>query len=219
MIYLFRYLDVSSCRIEASGSYALAEMIRNSSSIEILNIGFNRLQSNGGFIIFSALKNNTILKKLDVSGNLLKPSFLGEGIDDMTSSLKILSIGQNNIGDKGVIALMKSLGNNTNIEQLFLNLYNDITDVGASILANGLILSASTSIKLLDLSGNRIMDLGAEALAGSLLHRNQNNLPFVNVKLSGNKISTQWLHAIAKIGVEQDTRNRSDSQVINNAEL
>lgn len=195
-LILERLLDVSACHIDAGASYAIASMIKRHSTLETLNIGYNRLRSNGGQVIFAALKDSVNLSNLNVAGNMLDSSFLGDGTVDLTSTLQTLHIGQNNIGDNGVDALIRSLQNNLSIKRLYLNLYNGITDVGAKIIAMGLVMNLNTSISVIDLSGNKISDTGAEELLNALTFREQHGLRAVDLKLTGNRISASVLRTM-----------------------
>ena len=186
---MYRHLDVSACRIDASASYAIANLIRNNTGLESLDLGFNRLRSNGGQVVFSALKENSVLKKLDVSGNMLQSIFMGDGISGLTSSLELLNIGQNNIQNKGAIAVIDSIVNNTSIRALYLNLYNGISDQTALHFAKVILPSTSTALQTIDLSGNKITDIGAVSLLDALEARSRSGLSNIAINIGGNGIA------------------------------
>ena len=183
--------------MDAGVSYALATLVANNSVLDNLNLGFNRLRSNGANVIFAALKDNSILKKLDLSGNLLQSSFLDSPIDNFTLSLEVLSMGQNSIGDKGLTALVNKLTNNTSLKRLQFDLYNDISDKGASHVAKVLLMSPTTTLEYIDLSGNKISDKGAKQILLALSHRYDSHWSMIEVKLSGNRISSELMRAVS----------------------
>jgi hypothetical protein len=193
-------LDISACHIEAGLSYAIANLIVNSTSVEVLNIGFNRLRGNGGSIIFGALEKNVVLKKLDLSGNMLSSNFLSDEILYLTPSIEELNLGQNSIGDKGLSTLIDTIKNNTSIKRLYLDLYNKISDVGAARIADLLLENTNTSLVYIDLSGNSISDEGAKLLVKALSARSRAGRAGIEIKLSGNKVSAPLLQQLREAG-------------------
>ncbi|CAM9959774.1 unnamed protein product, partial [Ectocarpus fasciculatus] len=192
---------------------SVANFIRENTGLESLDLSFNRLRSNGGHVVLSALKQNSVLKNLDVSGNMLQSTFMGEGLSDLTNSLELLNVGQNNIQNKGTIALVDSIVNNTSIKSLYLNLYNGISDQAVLHIAKVLLLSASTVLQAIDLSGNKISDIGAAALLESLEARSRRGLSAIEINIGGNGVAPTLVKKIVSTA-KISSRIPSESQRI-----
>merc|ERR1712038_2116294 len=81
------------------------------------------------------------------------------------SSLTILDLGQNEIGDEGTIALADGIRKNIGLKELLLY-SNKLLDEGAMQL--GMCLKVNTVLSKLDISGNQIGDHGATSLVKGL---------------------------------------------------
>ncbi|XP_062297415.1 leucine-rich repeat-containing protein 34 [Scomber scombrus] len=97
------------------------------------------------------------------------------------------------LNDDDVLALTKSLRDNTSVTGLDLR-YNNITDEGATHLAD-LLQEGNSALNSLDLTFNDIMTDGAEVLAKSL----QGNSSLLSLRLSGNKIGNKGAMHLASM--------------------
>lgn len=188
ILILFRVLDVSSAKLEASDATFIADMIRNNSVLTLLNIGYNRIQSNGAMILFQAFRENSALRYLDISANLLYASGIRAAVialANRTDGLELINFGQNSIGDDGVVFLTQSLRNNTAIRHLLLPYHNAITDAGASRIAKDLVSSSTTNLEFIDLSGNPVTVLGANAFISAMKLRSDRGLPGMRLQYDG----------------------------------
>jgi len=84
----------------------------------------------------------------------------------MMDSLKKICFENNNIKDKGVIALAKALEENDTLLSLYLE-SNQITQVGAKEI--GAILSNKYKLSKINLNNNPLKDEGLIAIANGLL--------------------------------------------------
>ncbi|XP_078358279.1 uncharacterized protein LOC144643036 [Oculina patagonica] len=106
------------------------------------------------------------------------------------SSLTVLNLSKNNIGDIGATGLTEALQKNTSLTLLNLS-KNNIGDVGATGLAEA--LKDNTSLTFLDLSDNNIGDVGATGLAKAL----QDNTSLTRLALSGSNIGDHGAAGLA----------------------
>ena len=131
---------------------------------------------------------NRFLSLIDFSDNAIGVKG-GKAIGDSLKAIKSitsLSLTKNNLGNMGVKYLSDSLKEVTSLVSLYIGVYelyfyliskanNEIDQAGAAVLAED--LKQNKSLTLLDISGNKIGDEGANLIINAL-------------KLSGNAIST-----------------------------
>ncbi|KAH3830281.1 hypothetical protein DPMN_103521 [Dreissena polymorpha] len=119
-------LDISNNNIGDVGHEAIADLIQNSNSLEILILRGNKL-SESGVQLGKAISENTIMKFLDLSWN--------------------------HIRGNGAIGIAKGLANNVRLETLVLS-WNGFGYEGCVAMGNA--LANNTTLKSLDLANNRI---------------------------------------------------------------
>ena len=187
----------SSKTLNDEWSKELACAIHSSRCLEILSLSCNDLHSSAG-VIFKSLNTISSLKLLDVQCNQLTEEF-GEAIASVLFSntgIEELHIGDNYLS-KGMIVIVKALQQVHSLKSL--NLGNNMIpkeasgDIALAILSNkhlkelwvhnnylcsslGVILRSLASIstlKLLDLSGNKITQEAGEALISAILNNVQ----------------------------------------------
>lgn len=143
-----KVLDFSDNMITEDGVECLADLIKNSTCLELLFLSNNDLQLSSA-VILQALKKISTLKKLNLFGNNLPKEvdqhladvvtnnanlevlFLGEnnGLQSSAvvnalaqlSSLKVLDLGNNNLPKQAVQTLSSVINSNIGLEVLFLN--------------------------------------------------------------------------------------------------
>lgn len=174
------YLDLSGNRIGVDGVHALVEALRHNTFLTHLDLSWTQLGNSDAQIFAQALQHNTCLTQLNLC--------------------------HNQIGVIGTQALAEALQHNTGLTRL--NLYgNQIGDTGAQVMAEillgGIICSPeapfsssegmlcvdfvpshNTTLTELNLGENQIGNLGAIALAQTLLH----NTGLIELNLSENQI-------------------------------
>ncbi|KAL9965538.1 hypothetical protein ACROYT_G029352 [Oculina patagonica] len=143
------------------------------------------------------------IKLARVSGSLLKHRALSltriTGADAVVlaevlkgnSSLTVLHLLSNNIGEHGANGLAEALKKNTSLTELHLS-GNNIGDHGATGLAEA--LKKNTSLTVLYLCGNNIGDHGAAGLAEAL----QTNTSLTELNLSHNTIGDHGANGLAE---------------------
>jgi len=131
-------LDFASNYISDEGTQEIADLVRENTTLEKLNLYNNNIGYKGAQAIAEALKENT------------------------NSSLEELSFGFNNIGDEGAEAIVKA-----SLKVLGLS-SNNIGPKGALEIAGALEKSTGVTLKTLDLSLNDIDPETAQAIADAL---------------------------------------------------
>jgi len=99
----------------------LLKRTRNSdSTLQELNISWNKFGNEGAQYLSNALKINTTLKKLDIAYNFIGNEGAGYLADALkiNTSLQYLDISNNNIGDEGARYLVSALKMNCNLTVL-----------------------------------------------------------------------------------------------------
>ena len=184
----------SSKTLNDEWSKELACAIHSSRCLEILSLSCNDLHSSAG-VIFKSLNTISSLKLLDIQCNQLTEEF-GEAIASVLFSntgIEELHIGDNYLS-KGMIVIVKALQQVHSLKSL--NLGNNMIpkeasgEIALAILSNkhlkelwlhnnylcsslGVILRSLASVstlKLLDLSGNKITQEAGEALISAILN-------------------------------------------------
>ncbi|KAF9910161.1 hypothetical protein BX616_010927 [Lobosporangium transversale] len=125
------------------------------------------VEANDFRVLVNSLKTNTTLLVLDLEGNSIGDKgalALSEALKTNTA-LTSLSLRENSIGHKGALALSKALKINTTLTTLNLN-WNLIEEKGAVVLLEA--LKSNTTLVTLGLRGNSIGREGALTLAEAL---------------------------------------------------
>eukprot|EP01048_Picozoa_sp_COSAG05_P009761 COSAG05_NODE_821_length_7122_cov_142.066781_3_plen_600_part_00 len=158
------------------GTEALAEALRNNESLTVLDLSMNDIGDEGAWELADALEENTCLRSLKLDGN----GITGAGIEFFPSTLRknsqleALSFAMNKLGDDGAKAIATMLSfvdpavseaaansedqEDHNCLLQRLNLDgNGISDVGADALATA--LSGNSSLKMLSIRGNFLSEI------------------------------------------------------------
>ena len=116
--------------------------------------------------LIKVIEQSTVLERLNLSGNnlTLADGKLAKAIAKNTS-LKVLSLHNNNIGTKGAKHLADILKKNNTLEVLGLN-SNHIGNTGAKFIAD--MLAVNKTLQVIELDKNNIGDKGALSIATSL---------------------------------------------------
>jgi len=165
-------LDVSIFRIKCG----IKQMIWlfhlfwfNKRSMKPTNIDCNNIGDNGAIALGKALENNKTLQTLYIRIFRIKC-----GIKQMIwlfhlfwfnkRSMKLINIGDNNIGDNGAIALGKALENNKTLQELYIGIFR----IKQMIWLFHLFLFNKRSMKPTNIDCNNIGDNGGIALGKAL---------------------------------------------------
>ena len=183
---------IGSRRITSAGWRALSTFLRHPNcKLTALALNGNSINDEGADLLGSALHGSS-LKILILSYN---PCISSRGwqtlLDQLSqSSIRRLIIGNNKIGDNGLATLV----NIGKLKSLDLQRNQSITSSGWRSLFNSL-LTRQTQLVELNISGCRVEDLGAAALAGllrsmlSLKTLNMSDMSYLDGEL--NNITTQ----------------------------
>ena len=148
-----RCLDLSWNEIGDSGAVALAEGLKDHTRLIELKLGYNNITSAGIAALIQVIRCNH-LQHLDLS----RCSQLSEGVAALvdvmcTDSLQTLKLGDNELGEDGIVSLSVGLKNCTQLVQLYI--YNNgIDSRGLEYLGEG--LRHCTKLQVLMLSNNDI---------------------------------------------------------------
>lgn len=164
--------------ITEKGALHLSEALKNNTSLEKLNIGYNKIGDRGVVhIVESLLMNNSTLAKLHLQSN----SITKVGAGYLAKMLRInptmrkLGLDYNKIGNEGVKLLSLALSSNSEstassngspLIALYLD-ENCITDEGIYYLAD--MLKVNRTLTGLALGRNDISDLGVQKLIQTLI--------------------------------------------------
>jgi len=138
----------------------------------------------------------TNLEELNLS-NCRMGHFGAKALGDtsLPSSLKVLDLSCNGIGNDGTWKLAPALKDLTNLESLLLS-KNQIGDDGASEIGHQL----PDSLKILDMRDNDVADVGAEMVAAALVKSRLERLMLAN-----NKIGSPGATALSQVVVQSSS--------------
>ena len=185
-------LDISHNCVVTDGAKMLSHALCSNTVLKHFNIAHNDIHDEGAVALAKCLAYNSTLKELNLSWN----SISGKGADRITLSLcsmqdgklsvengdcggnfeveskanttvQVLDLSHNQIGNYGVQSLSLMLQNNSSLITLNIS-HNGLSDDELAIVADS--LKGNTSLQNLDLSGNNI---SSAAKFAELLQCNQ----------------------------------------------
>ncbi|KAJ4455631.1 putative leucine rich repeat only protein 3 [Paratrimastix pyriformis] len=228
-----RELDVSYNQIGTEGCEHIVQGVQASATLEVLNLAGNPVLNEGAMLVAEMLQMNTTLTRCDLSNCdlatesviafatvlLTNTHLLHLGLSNprlfslreeplvhfaamlrTNSTLQSLDLSKHRIRDEGVRTLCEQLAANDTLRHLSLRC-NQITMEGGCAI--GRMLEGS-HLTTLDLSANRVDDLGAVAIAKAL----QNNRFLVSLDLTNNSVGEEGLVAFANALPANDTLTR-----------
>ena len=163
-------LALDQTNVEGYGVTALAAGLSSNLSLKQLCLAGNSICDEGVNALVHCLPNCRNLEELDLSDNV-DGGFSAVGLKYLTkafqpgSNLKNLLLRDNDIDDKGLMALTEGMANNCSITKLDLSRNGRITPEGLK----NLLRSGRSCLKELELWGIRIGDDGAKVLADELV--------------------------------------------------
>jgi len=187
-------VDLSYNYINGSGVgvIALADAIKQSTSLTTLVLSCNMLGYPGVAALTEAIKQSKSLVTVDLRANHIGDvgaTTFADAIKQSTS-LTTVNLSYNMIGYVGALALASAIAQSTYLATVNLN-YNPIGDVGAIALADA--IKQSTSLTTVNMAGGGISSLGALALAAVI----KQSKSLVTVELRCNPIGDNGEVAIA----------------------
>ena len=151
-------LKLDRNKLGTPGALEIANFLKhNNSKISTLSLSGNFMSATGGKAIAEALRTakHGYLKDLYIGGNDLQNvggrSFAAL-IQSNNAALEVLHLNGNNIGEDGLIAIARALGNNTVLDELDLQ-WNYMTTTGATEF--GEVAKLNKELKVLLLSGRQ----------------------------------------------------------------
>ena len=162
-------LNISSCGIDASGAYHIADGLCCNDTFKLreLEMNSNPIGDDGATALAQMLTRNKSLNTLDLENcSITKVGaiHLANALC-INSSLITFKLGDNEVKNQGASALAEMLTRNQSLNNLSLD-HCSISQVGASHLANALYVNSA--LKFFDLMSNQIADQGAVAFAQML---------------------------------------------------
>jgi Ran GTPase-activating protein (RanGAP) involved in mRNA processing and transport len=164
-------VDLEEADIDAEGAAALADALKENTSVANLNLEDNAIGAQGASALADALKVNTSVKKIDLEGNGIGAagaSALADALKVNTSVTEIY-LGGNGIGDEGASALADALKVNISVTNINLR-NNKIGAEGASALVDALKVNTSVTVIHFDVDG---IDATSRAQVDTLTDRNE----------------------------------------------
>lgn len=182
-------------QIGDEGAEALATLLKEPSSLTVLDIGHNRMSDKGMTPIAKALKTNIQLEELHLYlnqiGNQGTTALAIAVENNPNTQLKVLDLGLNGIQAEGAKAIASMLSRNISLTHLDL-FNNEIGDKGTIVIANA--LKKNAHLEVLNLRYNDIGDAGAKAIAEMLT----TNTTLKKLNLYNNQIGDNGIEAIVE---------------------
>jgi Ran GTPase-activating protein (RanGAP) involved in mRNA processing and transport len=184
--------------IGAQGAKALAQVLKEKSTVTSINLSFNNIGDEGVKALADALQVNKTLIELNLQRNQIGD----EGAVALAQVLKekstvtSINLMDNDIGDQGAEALAQVLEVNSTVTSIYLSFNNNIGDQGAEALALALEKNTTVTHLTLNLNGNGIGKEISDKI-NQLIERNKKIATIKTsllegaeiVRMEGNKIS------------------------------
>ena len=185
--------DTLITQISNAGAVALAQALRQNSTLNGLNLSNNSISNAGAVALGQALCCNSTLEELHLSNNSISDAgavALGQALHH-NSTLMELVLSNNSISNTGVVAIAEALHHNSTLKYIYFS-NNSISDAGVVAIAKA--LRHNSTLKYIYLSNNSIGDAGVVAIADALHH----NSALKYIYLSNNSISDAGAIALAR---------------------
>ncbi|KAF4032106.1 Leucine Rich repeat [Phytophthora infestans] len=193
-------VTLNSCMIDSAAARALADGVRNHSTLHTIELENNPLGPIGGQALAECLASSSALTYLNLSWTQLGDDGVVGFRDALirNKSIERLDLRGNDLRVRGVVAIAEGLRCTATLRELHLR-WNTVSPAGAEALAGA--LEVSKSLVLLDIEHHTMGSRGATAFA-SMLERNK-RLEHLNI---GGTDSDDALDAGLGIGSEQAQR-------------
>ena len=179
---------------ETIGMIEIAKALQNASNLTIFNIGSNSVGEEAADDVSTVLSQNTKLQKLYLHNNNFKTVGMikiAKALQD-TSTLKVFSIGSNDIGEQAAAdGIAKVLSNNTELKKIYLY-NNNFKTVGLIKIAKA--LQDTSNLKVFNIGSNDIGEQAADGIAKVL----SCNTELKEIHIHNNKFKTVGMMKIGK---------------------
>ena len=175
-------------------------------TLEKFDISDNKISDNQVIRFSECLKTKGTLLELCMSGNDIscKGANAIAGAMHINTVMQKLDISKNKVSDDGAIALSKCLKTNTTLIDLDVS-NNSISCKGVSAIAESMRVN-SAALQKLNISNCMAGDDGAIAFSRCL----KTNKKLIELKMSGNKITSKGLRVIAEAMEENNALQKLD---------
>ena len=201
-------LSLRHCRICFQGAHVLSKFLSRHPRIQEFRVTDTQFVCEASLqLVCDGLKKNTTVQRayfvnIELSG-AKSASHLVNMLNE--SGLRELHLGENDLGDEGVAALVEGiLKGNTALQ--FLNLRSNGITAACALSLQGLVVNSQYLLGL-DLSNNELGDVGAQAIARGLKH---SSCLLKSLDLSFNQINDA-----ASKGITTMLRTNKDLQNLN----
>mmetsp|Transcript_20121 Transcript_20121/g.43688 ORF Transcript_20121/g.43688 Transcript_20121/m.43688 type:complete len:639 (+) Transcript_20121:129-2045(+) len=166
-------LDIIGCDIGDESTQLLASSLLrrcNKSSFQRIILDANKISDESAGELIGALEGHHNLVELSLGDNEIGRRgciALKNLLSSPKTKLKELNLENNQIGDDGIAVLTKSLFNNTALKELKLSFNCNITQAGWRVFSTCL-QNSNSAIEKLDVSSTNIADEGVTALGHAL---------------------------------------------------
>jgi Ran GTPase-activating protein (RanGAP) involved in mRNA processing and transport len=178
--YSFSKLELNNNNINNKYMKYIIKQLEES-NVRAINLSNNKIDTKGFIKLMLFLNKNNKIEELNISSNNMDASFMDKINFDI--HIKKINLSYNNISDKGII-YMKDLF--INLSEINISKTN-LTKDGIATLSDFLI-STNSNLEILDLSDNDISNEGASIIANIIRNNNKLkniNLFSDNIGVSG----------------------------------
>ena len=171
-------------------------------TLKVLRLNNNQIPQEAGEALASVIMHNTRLEELYLGSNNLGIGTvkIAKSLQHITT-LKVLSLDNNNIPQEASEELAVAIKSNEQLEKLWLN--GNHLHSSAIVILNS--LATITTLKVLDLSNNQMPQEAGEALASVIMHNtrledlylNSNNLGIGTMKVAKSLLHITTLRVLS----------------------
>ena len=186
-------LYISKINLRTLGAIKIANALKSTSLLTVINISDNNIGSEAANDIASALSHNFNLQEFYATNNSLETSGaikIAKGLKNILS-LKDLFISSNNIGSEAADDIASVLSHSFNLQRFWID-NNNLETSGAIKIARA--LQNITSLQHLNISNNNIGSVAATFIESILFHNTEMRVFYNN----GNNFETRGAIKIAR---------------------
>lgn len=188
---LLRNLDLRACDIGSQGAQCLAAALRETDSLEVLDLDDNPLEEQGGSALAAGVWQNQSLRELHLCNTGIGDAGLSRLAQALphASQLTYLDVSACNIGDEGLSDLADAISDP----------FHGIAD--KAMLNEEFHGAAPTPahLQVLKLRDNKLSDQGVKELGEAM----QQSSSLQDLDLAGNRVDTQGLECLSAASVLQ----------------
>ena len=205
------YLVISSCTIEQNVLTKLTDYLSSISTLLSITFQDNKVSAELIKIVSSVIVSNCNLKFLNLRNNQLQNEIIeiAKALEH-TRTLEVLNLRENNIPEGAATAISNIINSNTSIKAFYIGNNN----LKLSIVVILKFLNKLSSLKVLDLSDNKIPEEASEAIASVVLHNprlEELYLAYNNLNIGILKVATALQH-ISTLRILSLDKNNNISQ-------